>query len=219
MRAAGSTSMSKSAGDRATTSALAKLQAEERVIMRAAFRLIGQSDSGSTSVQDILAATGLSTRAFYRHFESKDELIMAMYRVDSKRAAAELSTTIAKAPTPLRAVEAWIDHWLSIAFDPRRAARVRVLSSNEVRASAGFRLVTQEYHLISVAVLTQILSSGKEQGLFPRIQPDEDAASLQRIMLGYVEARVFREFTPPWAEARAYVCELFSRMSGVSVDP
>ena len=53
--------------------------------MRAAYRLIQQNGSRETSVHDVLRETGFSTRAFYRHFRSKDELVIEMYRVDSDR--------------------------------------------------------------------------------------------------------------------------------------
>src|ERR1700712_2212912 len=127
--------------NRAAPRDLAKYEAEERTIMQAAYRLIGHSESGSTAVQDILTEAGLSTRAFYRHFASKDDLIVAMYRADSQRVAAELTQAIAAAETPVAAVEAWIDHWLSIAYDPRRAKHVRVLSSSEARSAVGMRNV------------------------------------------------------------------------------
>jgi AcrR family transcriptional regulator len=53
-------------------------RSEEQAILRAAFRVIGSSPSGSTSVVDILREAGLSTRAFYRHFRSIDDLILAL---------------------------------------------------------------------------------------------------------------------------------------------
>src|SRR5258708_2207715 len=103
---------------------LAKDEAQVRAIMRAAYHLIGRNEP--TSVQDILAEAGLSTRAFYRHFASKDDLIVAMYRSDSQRVASELTEAITTSSTPARAVEAWIEHLLSIAYDPRRRRPLRV---------------------------------------------------------------------------------------------
>jgi len=52
----------------------AKYRAEREQIMRAAYRLIQQNGSRETSVHDVLRETGFSTRAFYRHFRSRDEL-------------------------------------------------------------------------------------------------------------------------------------------------
>src|SRR4051794_15404617 len=162
---------------------MAKYEAEERAIMQAAYRLIGHSENGSTAVQDILNEAGLSTRAFYRHFGSKDDLIVAMYRADSQRVAAELSTSIAAADTPTAAVQAWIDHWLSIAYDPRRAKHLRVLSSAEARSAVGMRAVEGEDGRISITVLSQVLSTGRHSGEFPLVEPEDDARAFQAVLM------------------------------------
>jgi AcrR family transcriptional regulator len=193
---------------------LAKYEAEERAIMQAAYRLIGHNETGSTAVQDILTEAGLSTRAFYRHFASKDDLIVAMYRADSARVAAELSAALAAAPTPPAAVEAWIDHWLAIAYDPRRAKHVRVLSSAEARSALGLRSVEAEDSRTSIAVLAQVLSAGRHSGHFPSVEPDDDARAFQAVVGALLQARLFREFTPSWAQARAHLCSLIGRALG-----
>jgi AcrR family transcriptional regulator len=192
-----------------------KDEAEIRAIMRAAFRLVGRNES--TSVQDILDEAGLSTRAFYRHFASKDELIVAMYRADSQRVAAELGEAIAAAPTPALAVEAWIDHWLALAYDPRRTRRVRVLSSAEARSAVGLRAVEGEDHLTSVTMLAQVLSAGRHSGAFPVAEPDDDARSFQAIVAALLHARLDRELTPTLAAARAHLCSLIGRALGCSL--
>src|SRR5215203_2983182 len=120
---------------------LDKHQAEERAITRAAYRLISQLDTEPLAVQDILAETGLSTRAFYRHFTSKDDLIISMYRADSQREMSLLCTKLAAANSPVAAVEAWIRHWLAIIYDRKVAKHFRALWSTEARALPGFRTV------------------------------------------------------------------------------
>ena len=116
-----------------------KHDAEVAAIMSAAYRLIDQSDNGSSAIQDILDATGLSRRAFYRHFASKDELIVGMYRADSEKVAATLRERIAGAPTATDAVITWVDHWMGIIYDPSRLRHVRILSTPEAHSAAGFR--------------------------------------------------------------------------------
>ncbi len=90
--------------------------------MRAAYGLVGSSESGSTSVQDILTVAGLSTRAFYRHFPSKDELILAMCRAEYERVLGGLSDAIAVAASP-RPGPGDMDR-----SDPRRGVRPQASS-------------------------------------------------------------------------------------------
>ena len=63
----------------------AKYRAEKQVIMRAAYELIQRDGSKETSVHDVLRKTGYSTRAFYRHFRSKDELVLAFLQERERR--------------------------------------------------------------------------------------------------------------------------------------
>ena len=45
------------------------------------------NDYASATVQDILDEAGLSTRAFYRHFGSKDDLFHALFRREAELVA------------------------------------------------------------------------------------------------------------------------------------
>ena len=71
--------------------------AERERIIKAAYRCLAETSGGGASVGDILKAAGLSTRAFYRHFGSKDDLLLAMFRRDSERLLAELQGAAARA--------------------------------------------------------------------------------------------------------------------------
>src|SRR2546427_5807373 len=95
---------------------MAKYRAEKEAIMRAAYDLIQRNGSKETSVHDVLRETGYSTRAFYRHFRSKDELVLEMYRTDCDRVTETLAAAVASAATPLDALEAWIDQNLAVVY-------------------------------------------------------------------------------------------------------
>lgn len=193
---------------------LAQHQAEERTIVRAAYRLIGQTDSGPLSVQDILTETGLSTRAFYRHFASKDDLIITMYRSDSQRTMARLSEAVALADSPWAAVEAWIDHWMATIYDRKTARHLRVLWSAETRDVAGFRNVEAEGNLSSITVLVNALARGRHGGDFPLVEPEDDARVFQAVVVSLLEARLFRKHPPTQAAARAHLTSFMARTLG-----
>ena len=52
-------------------------------IIEAAYTCLAEPHSGAIPVAAILQRAGVSTRAFYRHFESKDELFLAMLREET----------------------------------------------------------------------------------------------------------------------------------------
>ncbi|WP_242417913.1 TetR/AcrR family transcriptional regulator, partial [Frankia sp. CpI1-P] len=57
-----------------------RAERERRAIIRAAHRLIGREGRATTPLEDILRGAGVNRRTFYRHFPSKDALILTMQR-------------------------------------------------------------------------------------------------------------------------------------------
>ena len=152
----------------------AQYEKERRAIVKAAYRLIGNSRE-SVSVQDILDEAGLSTRAFYRHFAGKDELILTMYRTDNERVASSLWAVTGAEADPWEALHAWVDLSFSVAFEKGRERHARVLSSNDARSAPGW---SQEYLdgvERSLASLEATIVRGVEEGRFSTDTPRADA--------------------------------------------
>src|SRR5262245_61862471 len=67
---------------------------------------------GTTSrprVSDIVAAAGCSNDAFYRHFPSKDALVVAILEDGAQRLRSYLSHQMAKEAAPERQVRRWVE--------------------------------------------------------------------------------------------------------------
>jgi AcrR family transcriptional regulator len=142
------------------------------------------------SVAAILDGAGLSTRAFYRHFASKDELFLAMLKRDSDAVAWRLQRladdTVGGPPAELAV---WVDYFLGLAYHPRRRAHVVVLDSDEVRLAKGYREASAELRSDREKILADILRRGRADGTFPLAEPDRDAAAIHAV--------VDRAFTAP----------------------
>ena len=190
-----------------------ELQSREREnILKAAYRLIGRSPDSTVQVAEILEAASLSTRAFYRHFRSKDELIITMYRTAAERVAVELSDVVAGADGPRAALEAWISHQLAVVYDPRRARQALVLSSPEARSAVGFDQANQHGTTVRRTILAEVIRRGQRDGTFPgATDPDEDARAVVSVVGGIVLARLAGEPVPAWAEATRHITSLFLR--------
>jgi AcrR family transcriptional regulator len=198
-----------------STARQAKYRAEKQQIMRAAYELIQRDGSKETSVHDVLDAAGLSTRAFYRHFRSRDELVLEMYRVDCDRVNATLAAAVAAAPDPLAALEAWIDQNLAVVYDARRLRHAVVLSSTEVSTAEGYTEVKNAGLAAQRAPLVELLRAGRERGVFPHADPETDALAIQAVVGAHMRARLDRD---PAAltrvDARAHTLDLFRRALG-----
>jgi AcrR family transcriptional regulator len=192
-----------------------KYRAEKQQIVRAAYELIQRDGSKETSVHDVLHASGLSTRAFYRHFRSKDELVLEMYRVDCDRVNATVAAAVASAPDPLAALEAWIDQNLAVVYDARRLRHAVVLSSAEVSSAEGFTEVKNAGLAAQRAPLIDVLRDGRARGVFPRADPETDALAIQGVVGAHMRARLDRDPAAlTRADARSHTLELFRRSLG-----
>jgi AcrR family transcriptional regulator len=193
-----------------------KYRAEKHHIVRTAYELIQRDGSTETSVHDVLHAAGLSTRAFYRHFRSKDELVLEMYRVDADRVNATLAAAVAAAPDPLGALEAWIDQNLAVVYDVRRLRHAVVLSSSEVSSAEGFTDVKNAGLAAQRAPLVDLLRAGRIQGAFPHADPETDALAIQAVVGAHMRARLDRDPAAlTRADARSHTLALFRRALGV----
>jgi AcrR family transcriptional regulator len=192
-----------------------KYRAEKEQIVRAAYELIQRDGSKETSVHDVLDAAGLSTRAFYRHFTSKDELVLEMYRVDCDRVNATVVAAVAASPDPLAALEAWIDQNLAVVYDARRLRHAVVLSSAEVSSAEGFTDVKNAGLAEQRAPLVSLLHDGRARGVFPHADPETDALAIQAVVGAHMRARLDRDPAAlTRADARTNTLDLFRRALG-----
>jgi AcrR family transcriptional regulator len=191
----------------------ARYLAERGAIVDAAYTLLGGSTT-TASVHDILREAGLSTRAFYRHFPSKDDLVLFMYRADSALMTARLTDAVARTTTPVEAIDAWVTEYLGVAYNPRRAAKGRVLASHEAAMATGFAEVCAHEGAIHRQILQTALEAGLRDGSLPYSEPEEDAYALHALASNYVGARLFGTHTVSFERARNHTVGLFLRSLG-----
>ena len=138
-------------------------EAEElRRLFDAAFEVMRRSGTHDVTVADILGEAGMSTRSFYRHFASKDELLHAMFRRDAADFASAVTRRVESAASPREALVVWIDQILAFGLDRPRARRAAVLGAPSMRALPPDEL--QRAIDLLVAPLIDVLQSGAAAG-------------------------------------------------------
>jgi AcrR family transcriptional regulator len=155
---------------------------ELRLLLDAAMVVMGRNGYVDASVADILSEANLSTRSFYRHFESKDQLLCALYRREAENAAARLNAKVDAAPSPRAALDAWIDEILSLGQHRAKAARVRVLGSPGAMRADGYAEETRRASKLLMAPLEALLAAGAADGSFPQADPAADAELIRSVV-------------------------------------
>ena len=103
--------------------------AERDLILVAALDVLRRTEGEEATVADILQEAGLSTRAFYRHFETKEDVIRSLYERDARSFGAHISRRVESAANPDEALAVWVYEMLGLAYDRRRAERVAALGA------------------------------------------------------------------------------------------
>ena len=145
------------------------------MIFDAAYAAMRDNGQHTVSIADILAAAGISTRSFYRHFESKDELLCAMYRRDAVKAAERLRRRVDRATNPAEAVHHWIDEIMTFGQSSAKAERVSVLGSIVVNRADGADEVARESRDMLLVPLREAIVAGVDAGIFVSPDPRSDA--------------------------------------------
>jgi AcrR family transcriptional regulator len=145
--------------------------AVRREILDAASNALRAHGVRGLSIATVLDRAGLSTRAFYRHFASKDELVAAVFLAAARVEKRRLKRRMSAAATEIEAVAAWIDGRLDLAFDENVGSDLRRLSleaQSQTFASPG---LIQPAYAEMLAPLVEVLQRGLRTGAFCDVEP------------------------------------------------
>jgi len=151
-------------------------------IIDAAYGCLSEPHTGPIPVAAILQRAGVSTRAFYRHFESKDELFLAMLRQEGDALADRLDRIVDKPGAPVDQLKEWIRQMFGRMHDAELRMHLTVIDSDEVRAAKGYRETRERAHAARERSLVEILRRGRIDGTFPLADPERDAIAISAVI-------------------------------------
>ncbi|SPM36404.1 TetR family transcriptional regulator [Mycobacterium rhizamassiliense] len=161
--------------------------AVRRTILAAASTTLRENGVQGFGIAAVLERAGLSTRAFYRHFGSKDELVAAVFLESARVERRRLHRRMAGAADEIEAVAAWIDARLDLAFDENTKSDLRRLSleaQSQTLASPG---LVQPAYAEMLKPLSEALERGLRRGVFHHIHPAVDAEFIHGVVWAAVD--------------------------------
>jgi AcrR family transcriptional regulator len=187
-----------------------------RTIVAAALEALREQGVRGLSVAAVLDRAELSTRAFYRHFESKDQVVAAVFLEMAHAEKRRLHRKMTKAGNPVEAVAAWIDGRLDLAFDENIKSDLRSLSLEaQSQIFAAPQLVQPAYEELLKPLIEQV-NDGLRSGVFHDVDPVTGAESIQGVVWASTERQ--------WAAANCERAEVRRRairfcLRGLGVRP
>ncbi|WP_345677107.1 TetR/AcrR family transcriptional regulator [Yinghuangia aomiensis] len=190
---------------------------EVQRLVDATYRVVERTGSLDPTVREILRESGLSNQAFYRHFRSKDELLVALLDDGRRRMADYLRHRIAAARDPAGRVRAWIEGVLAQAGDPVAAARTRPFLAHQDRLAEQFPTEQRNSAEAMIGPLREVLaevyaSAGAADAGRP--DADADALTVYRLTVACLHDHL-RARTAPGPEETARVVEFALRGLGL----
>ncbi|AHC26940.2 TetR family transcriptional regulator [Mycolicibacterium neoaurum] len=173
-------------------------------MVEATFACLAEPHDGPIPVAAILSRAGVSSRAFYRHFQSKDELFLAMLDDVTERLAVLLDAIAAGAGiAPLDRLRAWLDQMFTLAMDSDLHRYLAVLDCDEMRSAKGYREARERSRSRRESSLSDILAAGLADGSFPLAEPESDAIAIAALVSRELTStRIFDAEQVPVARAR-----------------
>lgn len=156
--------------------------AVRRAILAAASTALRENGIRGLSIAEVLDRAELSTRAFYRHFSSKEELVAAVFLTSARGERRRLQRRMSVAQTEIEAVAAWIDGRLDLAFDETVKSDLRRLSLEAQSQTFGSPTLVQLAYAEMLRPLCQVLQRGLRRGVFSHIDPMTHAEFIQGVV-------------------------------------
>jgi|KBSSwiStaDraftv2_1062776.scaffolds.fasta_scaffold01610_8 AcrR family transcriptional regulator len=158
-----------------------------KAIVAAATEAVREDGVRGLSVAQVLARAGIGTRAFYRHFDSKDQLVSAVFLDMARAETRRLRKRMATSADPVLAVVAWIDGRLDLAFSDEIKSDLRQMSLEaQSQMFASPEVIGDAYAAILTPLVEQ-LERGAQQGCFTDVEPAAHALSIQGVLWSSVE--------------------------------
>jgi AcrR family transcriptional regulator len=158
-----------------------------REILAAASTTLRERGVRGLSIAAVLERVPLSTRALYRHFGSKDELVAAVFLETARVEKRRLQRRMAGATTEIEAVVAWIDGRLDLAFDDNIGADLRCLSLQAQSQTFASPALVQPAYAEILKPLSHALQRGLHGGMFHHIDPVTDAQFIHGVVWAAID--------------------------------
>jgi AcrR family transcriptional regulator len=174
-------SMAERAVERSVAAAKLRSRNDVELLLAAGLKVLQRKGAAEMTIADVLSEARLSTRAFYRHFDSKSALLLALYEHEINLYAARLQQRLDAAGAPRDALVAWIDELLAAATEPRRGERTRTMFNWAIPLQREF---PAEFAAIRAALtdpLEVVLAAGLADGTFPTTRPARDARFIRAV--------------------------------------
>ena len=166
------------------TEAADKAQAERKRLLLAAREVLQRSGWWGFKVESVLRQAGLSTRSFYRHFDKKTDLLLALLELELGGAGVNLRRVIDAADTPSDKVRAYVTATIDMAYRADLAKPSSLFASHWRELLPEYPEEIESCLKGMTAPLVEAIEAGVAHGEFHSEDPVADARAIFYLVAG-----------------------------------
>ncbi len=166
-------------------------------LIRAGLAVMQRAGTTNPRVSEIVTEAGLSNQAFYRHFRSKDELLLAISDDGLRQLVGYLEHQMAKEQSGLARARRWVEGILAQAARPAAADATRPVVLNRERLMAAFPEDCRRSEERIKLPLRQAIVWAAEQGeIAAGADTERDVEAVYRLAMGTMQAWLTARHSP-----------------------
>jgi AcrR family transcriptional regulator len=166
-------------------------------LVESARSLMWETGAPVFTVTQVVAAAGTSLKSFYRCFESKDELLVALFEDDARRGAEALATAVDLYDDPVARVRCAVEGLFGFITVDGRLPYAAALVREHLRLSesrpAQLRAVLQPF----VHIFRTELDNAGRSGALKVDDPDRTARTLFHLVVSHLHALICHQIEDP----------------------
>lgn len=143
-------------------------------IVTSAHELLHATGQGFT-IQELVDEAGIALQTFYRHFRSKDDLLMAVLTVMIRESCAQLEERTRSLPNPVDRLRVFVTDPIRLLADDGGVVRGRVTTSEHFRLFQLFPAEVEKATQPFAALVQAAIEHGAARALVRSADPAADA--------------------------------------------
>lgn len=193
--------------------------AERQRLIEAAKQVLQRSGWWGFKVEGVLRQAGLSTRSFYRHFEKKNDLLVALLEVELSGAAAWVRRRLDAAGTPADKIMAYVATTIDMAYREDLARPSSLFAAHWRELLSEYPDVIDRSNQYFIAPLADAIESGVATGQLTSADPQADARAIYYLVAGVTADQASLGGATPREEIERMVVPFIRRAIGITVAP
>jgi AcrR family transcriptional regulator len=192
-----------------------KAESERSRLLTAAMEVLQRSGWWGFKVESVLRQAGLSTRSFYRHFDKKSDLLLALLEFELGGAAVHLRRVTAAADTPSDKVRAYLKATIDMAYHEDLVKPSSLFASHWRELLPEYPGALERCNERMIAPLADAIQAGKERGDFQSDDPIADAKAIFFLVASMTADQAAMGGATPREEIEHIVMPFISRAIGL----